>query len=74
MAQKRPQSLCQVHAQQSNADDTKGSFRQVRHDAVEPIAALADSEFALDNVAVANILVFLFLRLFRPFCVLSRSS
>ena len=34
MAQKRPQSLCQVHAQQSNADDTEGSFRQVRHDAI----------------------------------------
>ena len=40
MAQKRPQSLCQVHAQQSNADDTERSFPQVRHDAVEPIVSM----------------------------------
>ena len=74
MAQKRPQSLCQVHAQQSNADDTEGSFRQVRHDAIEPIAALANSKFALDNVAVTNILILLLLRFLRPFFVLGRSS
>ena len=54
MAQKRPQSLCQVHAQQSNVDDTEGGFLQVRHDAVEPIAALANSKFALDNVMLIH--------------------
>ena len=74
MVQKRPQSLCQIHAQQSNADDTEGSFRQVRHDAIEPIAALANSKFALDNVAVTNILILLLLRFLRPFFVLGRSS
>ena len=74
MAQKRPQSLCQVHAQQSNADDTERSFLQVRHDAVEPIAALANSKFALDNVSVTDILILLFLCLLRPFSVLCRSS
>lgn len=74
LAQKRPQSLCQVHAQQSNADDTEGSFRQVCHDAIEPIAALANSKFALDNVAITDILILLFLCLLRPFRVLCRSS
>lgn len=74
LEQKRPQSLCQIHAQQSNADDTKGSFRQVRHDAIEPIAALANSKFALDNVSVTNILILLFLCLLCPFRVLCRSS
>ena len=74
MAQKRPQSLCQVHAQQSNADDTEGSFWQVRHDAIEPIAALANSKFALDNVSVTDILILLFLCLLRPFRVLCRPS
>ena len=74
MVQKRPQSLCQVHAQQSNADDTEGSFLQMRHDAIEPIAALANSKFALDNVSVTDILILLFLCLLRPFHVLCRSS
>ena len=74
MAQKRPQSLCQVHAQQSNADDTEGSFLQVRHNAIEPIAALANSKFALDNVSVTDILILLFLRLLRPFRILCRPS
>ena len=71
MAQKRPQSPCQIHAQQSNADDTEGSFWQVRHDAIEPIAALANSKFALDNVAITDILILLLLRFLRPFFVLS---
>ena len=74
LAQKRQQSLCQVHAQQRNADDTEGSFLQVRHNAIEPIAALANSKFALDNVSVADILILLFLRLLCPFRVLCRSS
>ena len=74
MVQKRPQSLCQVHAQQSNADDTERSFLQMRHDAIEPIAALANSKFALDNVSVTDILILLFLCLLRPFHVLCRSS
>ena len=74
MVQKRPQSLCQVHAQQSNADDTERSFLQTRHDAVKPIAALANPKFALDNVSVADILILLFLCLLRPFHVLCRSS
>ena len=73
MAQKRPQSLCQIHAQQSNADDTERSFLQVRHDAVESVAALANSKFALDNVSVTDILILLFLCLLRPFRVLYRS-
>ena len=54
MVQKDPQSLCKVHAQQSNADDTERSFLQTRHDAVKPIAALANPKFALDNVSVAD--------------------
>ena len=74
MVQKSPQTLCQVHAQQSNADDTERSFLQVSHDAVEPIAALANSKFALDNVSVTDILILLFLCLLRPFHVLCRSS
>ena len=45
----------------------------MRHDAVEPIAALANSKFALDNVSVTDILILLFLCLFRPFRVLYRS-
>ena len=71
--QKSPQSLCKVHAQQSNADDTERSFLQSRHDAVKPIAALANPKFALDNVSVADILMLLFLCLLRPFRVLCRS-
>ena len=44
------------------------------HDAIEPIAALANSKFALDNVAITDILILLFLCLLRPFRVLCRSS
>ena len=46
----------------------------MRHDAIEPIAALANSKFALDNVSVTDILILLFLCLLRPFHVLCRSS
>ena len=74
MVQKRPQSLCKVHAQQSNADGTEESFLQTRHDAVKPIAALANPKFALSNVSIADILILLFLCLLRPFCVLCRSA
>lgn len=45
----------------------------MRHDAVEPIAALANSKFALDNVSVTDILILLFLCLLCPFHVLCRS-
>ena len=44
------------------------------HDAVKPIAALANPKFALDNVSVADILMLLFLCLLRPFRVLCRST
>lgn len=74
MVQKKPQSLCQVHAQQSNADDIERSFLQTCHDAVKSIAALANPKFALDNVSVVDILILLFLCLLRPFRVLCRSS
>lgn len=74
MVKKSPQSLCQVHAQQSNADDTERSFLQTCHDVVKPIAALANPKFALNNVSVADILILLFLCLLRPFHVLRRSS
>ena len=46
----------------------------MRHDAIEPIAALAHSKFALDNVSVTDILILLFLCLLCPFCVLCRSA
>ena len=46
----------------------------MRHNAIEPIAALADSKFALDNISVTNILILLFLRLLCSFRVLCRSS
>ena len=46
----------------------------MRHDAIEPIAALANSKFALVNVSVTDILILLFLCLLRPFRVLCRSS
>lgn len=57
----------QVHAQQSNAYDTEGSFLQVHHDAVEPIDTLDNSKFALDNVSVTDILIPLFLCPLCPF-------
>ena len=71
MVQKKPQSLCQVHAQQSNADDIERSFLQTCHDAVKPIAALANPKFALDNVSVVDILILLFLCLPRSLPVVS---
>lgn len=46
----------------------------MRHDAIEPIAALANSKFALDNVSVTDILILLFLCLLCPFHILCRSS
>lgn len=46
----------------------------MRHDVIEPIAALANSKFAFYNVSVIGILILLFLCLLRPFLVLCRSS
>lgn len=46
----------------------------MRHNAIKPIAALANSKFTLDNDSVADILILLFLCLLRPFRVLCWSS
>ena len=74
LEQKKLKSLCQIHAQQSNVDDTERGFRQVHHNVVKLIATLANPKFALDNITVTDILILLFLFRLCPFCVLCRSS
>ena len=66
---KRPESLRQIHAKEGNADHAEGCFREMGHDAVETIGALAGAEFAFHDVPVTDILVFLAFGGASLFCV-----
>ena len=66
---KRPESLRQIHAKEGNADHAEGCFREMGHDAVQSVGALAGSEFAFHDVPVTDILVFLAFGGASLFCV-----
>ena len=58
-AQKRPQSLGQVHQDQSHPNDAEGRLLQMCGNAAQSIGRFAGSEDAFHFVAVTDILIFL---------------
>ena len=71
---KRPESLRQIHAKEGNADHAEGCFREMGHDAVETIGALAGAELAFYSVPVAYVLVLLAPGGFCQFWILRRTA